>query len=273
MSRTVVFDLDTQHAHMNVRRACVRARVACGLATNVVKAGVPIHAPLQFDPYAITQHQGTKADARRHEFADWVFTNALRDVSEAFEVFLDYAHARLQDGLILKGKDRKSAVKEHNKYTRMACKAKSEVLVQIDPSLVVPYWAEFETITAFRNCVSHRRGIVHETDVNDPVQRALVLRWLGFDWGLILDDGSSLPITAAAPEGGAIVQATVVARSRKFELGTRVGVTPEEIAEMLMSYDRSAEVFAGHLQRVVLSWFPNAHVLPTSPKVPGIDLR
>lgn len=192
-------------------------------------------------------------DGYKREFAAWVTANGLREIVEAYAVFLDSIYAVCLQILIATGKrNAPSAVRAAQSFERLGIakklrRLKSECSISTEPVVV-------EALVAVRNCLSHRRGLVSEADCNIP--GALCLAWRGLDLAVeqpgVPDVPLRLPLEEPVlVENGGKVVARWAERRLEIPVGSLVRLQAKQLAEIAIwvieearSVHRNTLVFA-----------------------------
>ncbi|WP_293575818.1 hypothetical protein [Phaeobacter sp.] len=171
----------------------------------------------------------------KEEFQIWIVAGALREATEAFALFLDELHRAC--GIILALKNNTSledVAEKQSKYAREGLPNKFNILDQRF-GVKSAFKEYLLLVNQARNCLTHRRGIVGPEDVKDQSQ--FTLKWRGLDIFAEEPDGNKIDLTEI-PEGGVLlenggqVKAQVVERSRSFEKGALLSLSPRDLAEV-----------------------------------------
>lgn len=176
----------------------------------------------------------------RSDFRAWTIGNGLMELVTALEGVLDFLHMVLiRSEFKLKNKRSKEAEKACRKFEQQGLALK---FAQLERRFHIHtgFGTHFETLTAARNCLTHRHGIVAEKDCNDD--GTLDLTWLGANTSITEPNGRehSLSLEKTDPldtskfegEGNAILNIEWVDRSMKFSLGERIDMSPRELQEI-----------------------------------------
>ncbi len=222
-----------------VRRAA--AFLAIGLSSTADPSKVSLHLPSasmwRFLPDGVPDEEVRRVVA---EFQNWIVGNALRELDASFSVFLDQVWA-VNEWLKLHGtavrsdhkiKSIEADTNAANKYERILHKLGAD-----DPDI-----SKLQSLSTFRNCLTHARGVVTDRHVNGGT--SLTIRWLALE--IRLQQGNRhvvVPhkigptgIQAPDPSMPADVVGVVVERSRSFGVGTQAKIEASDLHEICWFY-------------------------------------
>jgi hypothetical protein len=217
-----------------------RSSIFLGLATNAAAAVPPLSHVLddrvqyRFVPNEVSPETAAHF---REEFNCWVIGNALRELIDAFSLFLIGCRPVLHL-METKNFDQEELMKvEASIEARNISQQYDEVkkLLGLDTS----YLEMFETFRLARNCLAHRRGIVAANrDVNTD-HETFKLRWC-FIGMFLQTDGTEQLIDADnigegihVEKGGTIV-ARLAWKEKEFAVGSQIRLSRHDLAEICM---------------------------------------
>jgi hypothetical protein len=220
-----------------------RASIFLGLATNAAATVPPLSHVLddRVQYRFVTNEVSPETAAHfREEFTYWVMGNALRELVDAFSLFLIRCRPTLHL-METKNIDQNELIKvEASIEARNISQQYDEVkkLLGLDPS----YLEMFETFRLARNCLAHRRGIVAaKRDVNTDYE-TFKLRWC-FIGMFVQTDGVERLIDADSIGEGIHVEkgGTIVARlawkEKEFPVGSQIRLSRHDLAEICLGVE------------------------------------
>ena len=233
-SVTINYDLILDTALRGVRRAAV----FMGLGLNV--AIDPNFRDYELTNIAAIQLVPPNADERtiahyKENFALWITANGLRELIEAFSVFLDQVYDASQHIAVNKGhRTPDDALKHYKKFTEKGVKDKLERLVA-DFVISTSHPTHIGTIYMARNCLTHRLGRVDLRDCNED--SVLVVKWIGLDMIATTKDGKSMMLDLPLKEPlhfeeEASISPKFVEHEQRFHLGSVIHIPPKHLAEI-----------------------------------------
>lgn len=242
--REINIDLDKimDVAHRGVRRASV----FMGLGVNAA-----LHE--EFQQYQLTHITNLQlipdtSDLKKighfkEEFKIWIEGNGLREMLETFAVFLDRIHeaALLISTLMDKG-DMTALSPKQVSFNREGFPSKLKILRS--KYAIGPKHPDYlVSINKARNCLSHRRGIVGQEDVDQTEK--LRVAWLGMDVYAQTPSGERHSLLDVPPGGlllpeGAGVYMQFIERDRLFERGAPLRLSTRDLAEICWFFSREA---------------------------------
>lgn len=173
------------------------------------------------------------------EYASWAISNALRDMIEYFDVYLDKVY-----GLLLEVEDWKARkdgtdaglvkMRDRRRKFRFAGTSKKLDYMRSEFGIQVEFSEDLETIKKARNCLTHRIGIVGEEDLNHG--GALKATWRVTElYGFSLDGSEFIPPQNKFPmimPSGSPVMMRQKQKSKRTGLGERVAFETTEVKEI-----------------------------------------
>lgn len=183
----------------------------------------------------------------KQHFYHWIVSNALRELVESYEIFLEEifdAVNLMQKKIDRKAFDLNELQKEHIAFRKKRFPDKLKVL-QDHHSLRIPFSSHILSVKRARNCMGHRKGIV---SVQDTKEDKLTVSWQGFD-AIFIDNvtGEEIPAT----ERGKFIEPQPVrqntcdlaikklTRHRDFPQGHLISFDPSELHEICLTFDFS----------------------------------
>jgi hypothetical protein len=243
MSVTINYDLVLDTALKGVRRAAV----FMGLGLNA--ALDPNYKSYELIDIAALQLVPANADDTtithyKENFALWITANGLRELIEAFSIFLDQVHYASQNIAVHKGqRTSDDATKSHKRFTEKGAREKLQIL-EADFGIVASHSDYISTIYLARNCLTHRLGRVDSRDCNEGSE--LVVKWIGLDIltttksgeTMIMDLPLKKPLLLEA-ETTVSVRSTV--HEQRYGLGTVIHIPPKHLAEICLFMTEEAK--------------------------------
>lgn len=199
---------------------------------------------LQLLPNSVDE---TKLNEWKREFAKWVVAGGFRELTEFYALFLDQCHEAL---LLVSGT---YDTKVHEKFHRKGL-AEKIVILRDEHGITCEAPDALASITAIRNCLVHRAGLVA---ANDRLENGfLTLRWRGFQFGVTTPDGAQhfmpdLSDTRSPWESstcGGDVWIRWTDKERKFPVGSEVTLTPDVIEEVIYFTLKSAKEYISAIE-------------------------
>lgn len=241
--RTIDFPGILEIANKGVRRAAV----FLGLGVNAaVDEGFKAYqltrlANIQLIPDEVGE------DTIQHfkeEFRVWIEAAGFRELAETFNCFLD---ALFEACYIIEKNKQTLNIYEFRKSVETFAKEgmpnKLNVLSQ-NFSVCSQDAKYVRSLGKARNCLTHRRGIVGEKDLD--ASRELKVVWVGLDISAVTESGRSVDLNVI-PEGGvridegAQIQMQLSERGATFSKGERVNFSTHQLAEICWFYMREAQ--------------------------------
>jgi len=230
-------------AHLGVRRATVFSTFGANAARGAVES--------DFDPLACGAMEvipappdQTTLDSYKKEFEKWVVVCALREAIEAFALFLDHIHLAC---VIMAHVEGRVTVEQADKwgadYSFLGLAQKLRLLRE-------RFGVEFAdadmllSINAFRNCLSHRRGVVGPEDCAQD--GSFVVVWPGIELFSASEDGEErrvgFPVDVpVVMEAGAGLLIRTARKTTTFKLGDQLRLSPTQVTEAGQFLAQAAE--------------------------------
>jgi len=236
MSVTINYDLVLDTALKGVRRAAV----FMGLGLNA--ALDPNYRSYELIDIAALQLVPANADEStithyKENFALWITANGLRELIEAFSIFLDQVYDTSQLIAVHKGqRSSDDATKSYKRFTEKGVRDKLQIL-GTDSGIVASHADYIGTIYLARNCLTHRLGRVDTRDCNEGSE--LVVKWIGLDFLITTKSGETAVMELPLKEPLLLEEeATISVRStvheQKYGAGTVIHLPPKHLAEICM---------------------------------------
>jgi hypothetical protein len=192
-----------------------------------------------------------------HEaWKQWIVKNGFRDISELVSSVMEEAHAILSfyalldkqlAGEQLLSEELAKRDKDIAKFHRSSLSDKLDWLLgQPSFSVSAEKQEEVRSITAARNCIAHRGGVVGPKDVTENGK--LVVKWLAVDLALKNGDVEVPFEIPKRVEKGDVLVSRVVRRTKEFSVGDRVIFDEKEFSEIAFTIVAFAQAIAGSLQ-------------------------
>lgn len=183
------------------------------------------------------------ADTLQHykeEFKRWIEGAGLRELSEAFAVFLDSLH----HACLLISRERIAEMNTKQRAFRQEGLPNKLNVLQQRFGIESRHAAYLVLINRARNCLTHRRGVVGPEDLRDA-ETEFVVRWLGTDFFVETPEGERHLLNELPPEGldlpdGGTVAMQLVERVRPFALGAMLELSTRDLAEICWFYSHEA---------------------------------
>lgn len=186
----------------------------------------------------------------RWEYRAWVIGHALAEISESIATFLN---------VLVRAEGKALGYNErYEKFERLGLNLKLKALPLL--TLDDDYQSAIESVTSARNCLIHRHGIVGDRDCN--VTGELVLTWRGIKLfrvqpdGLVEFDPSHRGFVTQ--KAGDMVQILVTGIERKFGIGSRLDLEPEDLCTLSWCFQGITDAIHKAAQEVL---------------VPGVDTK
>lgn len=160
------------------------------------------------------------------QYISWILGNGLRDLVEAFALFLDQIY---DAGLSLAPSlDRDKRLKN---FEAKSLRAKVKILKN-EFEIEGMYARHFESFVFARNSLAHGAGVVRQRHCNDGNE--LAITWLGIDPHLLASDGNRYEPNKL-PKGVHFLEPLRherPVRERRWKVDERVRLTPMDVAEI-----------------------------------------
>lgn len=235
MHRNINFDQLREVALKGIRRCAVFMGFGVNAAKNPkftdyeLTQIAQIHiVPANVNEQVLSDYKGA--------FEHWIITCGLRELIETFGVFLDGVH---RSCLVMATHKQRIAAEEASKFgpaferkgiEDKLARLKARFGIETDKAKYLV------SINRVRNCLTHRRGIVGESDVGK--EDSLKLQWWGVELFVQTPSGEVIPIEVPFPKegiylkNGGIVCMKFTDRVREYKCGQVVSISPNDLAEM-----------------------------------------
>jgi len=228
--------------------------VAFGLRAADTATPVDLSIPGVSSHVSPAQSRSLSIEEARAEFRSWILANGFRDCVEAIGPSLEWARkfcfiwtrpgdVTIQEdgtitlGAIISGEEwNKEIIEGAKKFDFMGLANKLSHLEQKYGFRPPSLHEHILTLNKARNCLSHRRGIVGEEDVNDPSGPFLRIVWRRLQFTVRTEQGEKPLELPAHVEAGSLLAMSFVDTSKRFAIGERLQITPEEFVEMAMTF-------------------------------------
>jgi len=175
----------------------------------------------------------------KSEFSDWIIANGFREFFESFEVFLDnvnFAHLNFRTNCKEIRVD--DAKKEHLLFKQKGLIKKIKRL-QRNMDFKFSYFDHLNSLNIVRNCLTHRRGIIENMDLNTP--DCLKVSWTANETYIEKSDGTQIiifppnktDVKKPHVDKGEKISIRFVDREKKFTLNSKIKLNTFEISEIL----------------------------------------
>lgn len=242
-SITIDYDKILEIAQKGVRRASIFMGLGVNAATDETFNSYQLShitniqlVPDDLDPDTVAHFKA--------EFRTWIEAAGLRELVEAFAVYLDALHwscllaqsAQRTDG-------HKDIKQKQAAFAKQGLPNKMNNLAQNFG--VGPEHTEYlNSIGRARNCLAHRRGVVGAEDVRED--KEMQVQWIGTDLFIETPEGerhyiNEMPETGVYLRDGGNVMMQFIERTRVFSLGTVVNFSTRDLAEICFFYQREAK--------------------------------
>lgn len=249
LGKTMILDIG--HIASIPYLASKRAAAFLGLGVNVARD--PSFKRYQLDNIALFRSipddfPDQKIEEIKNCFEEWVITSVLRDLVEAYAVFLDHVHR----GCLLMGtsKGRISQQQAESWGPAFERKGLDQKLSLLRERFNISTEREhyFTGIKQARNCLAHRRGIVGIEDV-DEKDHILRLQWWRMEVFARTELGKEISLMPPIPEGGVMLEeggdvcVRFSSNVREYKIGEVLRLSPNDISEIIfLSESASSEI-------------------------------
>jgi Mg2+ and Co2+ transporter CorA len=176
----------------------------------------------------------------KKDFARWILSNGLRELTEAFALCLDEMHKELLRLHQVVGHRTQTGPKKFQDlglYAKL-CTLEQEFGISTDAK------EQLESFTWARNCLSHRGGIVADRDCNDG--EMFVLKFHRLRVFVKQPSGEETEAREAIEQklvlrDGGQVMAQLVESKKSFVVGSMIALEADEIQDVLWTIYRSAD--------------------------------
>jgi len=183
--------------------------VAFGLRAAETATATDLSIPGVRGHVTAAQDRALSIEEAQNEFRSWVLANGFRDCVEAIGPTLEWARKFCfiwtrpgdvtirEDGTISLGANitgeewNRDIVEGARTFDFMGLPNKLNHLEHKYGFMLPPLCEHILTLNKARNCLSHRRGIVSQEDVNDPSGSSLRIMWRRLQLSIKTDEGES----------------------------------------------------------------------------------
>jgi hypothetical protein len=236
-----------------VRRACVFLGLGVKAARNPEFKDYQLQGLALFRVMPDALPDKTVAHFKEN-FEEWVISCALRELTETLDVFLDQVHRVCL--LMATNKGTVTPV-DANKwgpaFERKGLDSKLSLLRRRF-SVGTSREGYFKGIKQARNCIAHRGGIVGVEDVSE-IDKKLHLQWWRIELLIKTPDGKEISLMppfeddVIVLEDGGEVQARFSTNERVFDIGQKLSLGPNDLAEVcLLAKLASADILTGLIE-------------------------
>ena len=227
-------DLDRicEPASKAIRRAYIFSGFAINAATRADFNTYHLSGKMQFR-FVPDSPSAEMTEEYKAEFMAWAIGNALREVIEGFGVFLDQTCSACVESSRISNQVDLSDFYQSFEQKGVARKLR-DLATQFGIKLDVA--DGFDSLTAARNCLSHRRGVVEARDCNEGSK--LVVRY--WEPAVIVQqpDGSELRADRVINEAivlkeGGVLAMRIQETAKEFPIGSLIKLTPEDVKNIL----------------------------------------
>jgi len=233
------FNALREPAYLGVRRAAA----FLGIGLNTTDDYIPQSLALtnlsmwHFFPEPLPEPSGREAVK---EFRAWLIGNALRELDAHFSLFLDNTCF-----VIRLSKLHGTRVRSNHIVKTIAAEtnvAKKYGLVMNELGEQKPEASMLWSLSNARNCLTHNGGVVTDRYANS--NGSLLIKWLGMEGRLIQGEHQIVlpPIfdaqQAPDPTKEAFVAIVLIEREKRFEVGRKIELTPNDLHEICFYYLR-----------------------------------
>jgi hypothetical protein len=232
----LVINVDLDKICEPASKAIRRAYVFSGFAINAATRSdfntyhLPGKMQFRFVPDSPTPEMTEEYKA---EFMAWAIGNALREVIEGFGVFLDRICSACVELSRTSGQTDLASFYQCFEQKGVSRKLR-DLATQF--GIVLNLADGFDSLTAARNCLSHRRGVIEARDCNENGK--LVIRF--WEPAVIIQqpDGSEISADKAIREATVLEEGGVAAMriqetAKEFPVGAVIRLAPEDVKNIL----------------------------------------
>lgn len=244
-----VIKLDFQRMRRIADIALTRSSLFIAFSANATIANPPIGFDLQ-DPIQYRFGNPEKLDQiaqrqARDEFNKWVIGNALRDLVDAYSLYLancipachimstgQFDDEHIQQ--LFQKAEGWNLLRQYNEISKY---------LDLDPQFA----DMFSTLLTARNCLSHNFGVVRTKDINSEDNK-FSLRWVYLAPFIAKPDGPAIEVSvsnigtdATYVEKGGVVQIKRALHERIFVVGESLSLSRHELGEICMGFNIAIE--------------------------------
>lgn len=184
----------------------------------------------------------------KEQFRLWIEAGGFRELVESFVNFIDGAYK-----ICFHVSRSLGQAKPHVDFRKFEKKGLPEKLTMLKDNFGVEpkNGAQLLSLSAARNCLTHRRGIVGAEDLKEGAV-SLEIAWLGADFFVEEPNGKRTIFDVQSPgiylPNGGTVCLGMVNRTRCFTLGEKLLFSTRELSEICWFYTREADAFCRSLE-------------------------
>lgn len=188
-----------------------------------------------------------KIEEIKREFGLWIVGNGLRELVEHFGVFLEHVCMACLQCAFYKGHISREQLEKIRKNMHSRGTYDKSLLLKKEFGITAEKSQYIQSINKARACLTHRRGIVGQKDIND--NNGLALRWTGIDLYLHPEGEEiiKLDLPLKEPLGPfskpSRLKLAFVDREAYFQAGVKIEITPMMLAELCHFFILQADRF------------------------------
>lgn len=174
------------------------------------------------------------------EFRTWLISNALRELDAHFSLFLDNTCFAVRLSKLHGTRVRTDHVIKMITAETNAAKKYGIVMNELGEDK--PGASMLWSLSNARNCLTHNRGVV--TDRYSNSSGSLSIKWLGIQGRLVQGEHQIIlppifdALQAPDPSKEAFVEIAMIEREKRFGIGQRIELTPNDLHEICFYYLR-----------------------------------
>jgi hypothetical protein len=233
---TIDFDFIADIAHRGIRRAST----FLGLGVNAAR-------DCEFKKYQLNEItlfrvmpdkvDDSQIEEFKEHFEQWIVRSALREITESFSVFLDTVNkACLRMAVSKQQVSAEAAPKLERNFDHEGLDDKLKLLRE-QFAVTTVREKYFSAINQARNCITHRRSIVGEKDLDGD--GAFLLHWWKMEMLIETESGKEIPFGSPPRKEPIVMEepGTVCARIteniKTYKKGDVLTLTPEDLCEII----------------------------------------
>ncbi len=236
VERQLDIHLDLGAVQGTLQRALQRSvdLVSFGLHAAETAANGSLTLPGAYFQVAAASNEALNFDQAKQEFPPWLVGHGLRDSIEAVGLFLQ--EVRLVCAVWSLGNQTTGAawmarmVEEAKKFHHRGLPDKLTFLEKEYGLTFPPLKEQIFSINGARNCIVHRRGVVHDQDMNSP--SGLRVRWRRYQIFVDGPSGRREIVPPAMVDGGETIRMIEGDVEKVFAKGSVVGFSAQEFSEI-----------------------------------------
>jgi hypothetical protein len=239
VERHLDIHLDLGAVLAQLQRALQRSvdLVSFGLHAAETAANGSLALPGVYFHVAAASDAALNFDQAKQEFPPWLVGHGLRDSIEAVGLFLEEVRKVCAVWSLSNettgAKWMARMVEETKKFHRRGLPEKLTFLEKEYGLAIPPLKDQILSINAARNCIVHRRGIVHDQDANSP--KGLRVQWRKYKMFVDGPSGRREIVPPAMVEGGERLVLIEGDAEKVFAKGNIVGFSAQEFSEICWS--------------------------------------